>query len=531
MKLLQQQTQPCPDMAPRPSDDGVPLPLPSQMIAEATRHVVGQERAKRALAAALYRHYLLLLDAAECQGAVSFRPGRHPVRRADRRGQNAADPNPGPVPGRPVRLRFRDDAGSEWVCRQEARRPPVPALGRGRRRHRPHQHGIILLDEIDKLKRNDDVSGLDVSGYGAQVDLLPFLDGTDMTVHRDNKTHRFDTRRLFVVAAGAFEGIERIVERRLQERAGFGFGTSGTLREIAPERLVAEHMTPDDLVRYGLCEEFVGRFSVVCTLDPLDAGDLREILLQARGSPLAEAKAYYAFHGIDLEFDDAAIDAIVARATSQRTGPQGPASPHARGAGRCRVPAPGVGRRRHRRVSVALVDGELRVRCLEAGRRAVGVTRAEQLRAERRLARGAGAPARPEAAPFTDTRGWSDERIAAQLEVVKIGLGWGATTGAARRWWEAFEDENRHQFGLVLRLAQELAAREATISEFFIAYGASHTDNIQANLHYIDYSRLKKEEDAGRRRRPLARLGIGRGPTACIPNTQEGLRDERSRNS
>ena len=105
------------------------------------------------------------------------------------------------------------------------------------------QHGIILLDEIDKLKRNDDVIGLDVSGYGAQVDLLPFLDGTDMTVHRDNKTHRFDTRRLFVVAAGAFEGIDRIVERRLQERAGFGFGTSGTLREIAPERLVAEHMT------------------------------------------------------------------------------------------------------------------------------------------------------------------------------------------------------------------------------------------------------------------------------------------------
>ena len=210
------------------------------------------------------------------------------------------------------------------------------------------QHGIILLDEIDKLKRNDDVIGLDVSGYGAQVDLLPFLDGTDMTVHRDNKTHCFDTRRLFVVAAGAFEGIDRIVERRLQERAGFGFGTSGTLREIAPERLVAEHMTPDDLVRYGLCEEFVGRFSVVCTLDPLDAGDLREILLQARGSPLAEAKAYYALHGIDLEFDDAAIDAIVARATSQRTG-AGPASPHARGAGRCRVPAPGVGRRRHRR--------------------------------------------------------------------------------------------------------------------------------------------------------------------------------------
>ena len=118
--------------------------------------------------------------------------------------------------------------------------------------------------------------------------------------------------------------------------------------------------------------------------------------------------------------------------------------------------------------------------------------------------------------------------------MVKIGLGWGATTGAARRWWEAFEDENRHQFGLVLRLAQELAAREATISEFFISYGDSHTDNIQANLHYIDYSRLKKEEERRERRRTTAGEAmacVSRGPTACIPNTQEGLRDERSRNS
>ena len=331
-----------------------------------------------------------------------------------------------------------------------------------------------------------------------------------------NKTHCFDTRRLFVVAAGAFEGIDRIVERRLQERAGFGFGTSGTLREIAPERLVAEHMTPDDLVRYGLCEEFVGRFSVVCTLDPLDAGDLREILLQARGSPLAEAKAYYALHGIDLEFDDAAIDAIVARATSQRTGARALRRlMHAVLADvECQLPelaAAGIGA-----VSVALVDGELRVRCLEAGRRAVGVTRAEQLRAERRLARGAGAPARPEAAPFTDTRGWSDERICAQLEVVKIGLGWGATTGAARRWWEAFEDENRHQFGLVLRLAQELAAREATISEFFISYVFSNTDNIQAIIHYLDYSRLKKEEERRKKEKAAGEARHRSGDT-CPP--------------
>ena len=166
---------------------------------------------------------------------------------------------------------------------------------------------------------------------------------------------------------------------------------------------------------------------------------------------------------------------------------------------------------------MALVDGELRVQCLEAGRRAIGVTRAEQLRAERRLARRRGGePARPEAVPFTDTRGWSDERIRAQLEVLKSGLDWGATTGSARRWWQAFEDENRHRLDLVLRLAQELAARKATISEFFISYVYSNTDNIQANLHYLDYSRLKKEEER-RNKEKIAGAARHRSGDTCPP--------------
>lgn len=518
MKFCQRQAQPCPDLVPRPSDDGVPLPLPIQMIAEAARHVVGQERAKEALAGELYRHYLLLLDAAEGQGDVSFRPGRLLLVGPTGVGKTLLIE----VLARYLGLPFVYASATTLVRSGYVGGKPedilwqlVEAAGGDIDRA---QHGIVMLDEIDKLKRNDDLTGPDVSGYGAQVDLLPFLDGTAMTIQRDNKTHRVDTRRVFVVAAGAFEGIDRIVERRLQEQVGFGFATSGTLREMAPERLVAEHLTPEDLVRYGLCGEFVGRFSELCTLDPLDAGALREILLHARGSPLAETKAYYALHGIDLEFDDAALDAIVARARSQGTG--------ARALRRllhelladvaCRLPelaAAGIGT-----VSATLVEGELRVRCLEAVHRPVGVpTRAERLRAERRLARpGGGKPARPAAVPFTDTRGWSDERIRTHLEELKIGLGWGETTGTARRWWETFEHEQRHQLGLVLRLAQELAARETTISEFSISYVYSNVYCIQANLHYFDYFRLKKEEER-RKREKTAGEAQHRSRDTCPP--------------
>jgi type IV secretory pathway TraG/TraD family ATPase VirD4 len=96
---------------------------------------------------------------------------------------------------------------------------------------------------------------------------------------------------------------------------------------------------------------------------------------------------------------------------------------------------------------------------------------------------------------ITNTSGWSDAQVGTKLEEVKKNLDWDNTTGSARKWWEAFENENKTRMPLVLRLADELQVRKATITEFFLAYVYSNTDNIQANLSYLDYTRLKKEEE------------------------------------
>lgn len=106
-------------------------------------------------------------------------------------------------------------------------------------------------------------------------------------------------------------------------------------------------------------------------------------------------------------------------------------------------------------------------------------------------------PADPNALPpgISDTRGWNDDQVKKRLEEVRKQLDWDNTTGSARKWWEAFENENKFRMALVLRLAEELLNRKATITEFFLAYVYSNTDNIQANLHYLDYTRLKKEEE------------------------------------
>jgi ATP-dependent Clp protease ATP-binding subunit ClpX len=96
----------------------------------------------------------------------------------------------------------------------------------------------------------------------------------------------------------------------------------------------------------------------------------------------------------------------------------------------------------------------------------------------------------------TDVRAWSDEDLWNAIEQTKAEqLDWKNTTGSARKWWEAFEQENKHRPALIFRLAEELRNRNATIAEFFLAFVYSNTDNIQANLHYLDYKRLKDSEE------------------------------------
>jgi hypothetical protein len=128
----------------------------------------------------------------------------------------------------------------------------------------------------------------------------------------------------------------------------------------------------------------------------------------------------------------------------------------------------------------------------------------------------AGAPgsAAPGGLPpgISNTKGWSDDQVRTKLEEVKKTLDWDNTTGSARKWWEAFESENKHRLALVLRLAEELQVRKATITEFFLAYVYSNTDNIQANLHYLDYTRLKKEEEKKKREAQASSTGAVNDP-------------------
>jgi hypothetical protein len=103
---------------------------------------------------------------------------------------------------------------------------------------------------------------------------------------------------------------------------------------------------------------------------------------------------------------------------------------------------------------------------------------------------------------ITNTAGWKKSQLAELLERVKKNLAWDTTTGSAAKWWTAFENENRERLALVVRLAEELQHRKATITDFFMAAAYSNTDNILANLHYLDYQTLKKSDEAKKKQGP-----------------------------
>lgn len=149
----------------------------------------------------------------------------------------------------------------------------------------------------------------------------------------------------------------------------------------------------------------------------------------------------------------------------------------------------------------------------------------------RPLAGPASSPSGRSGAGFTNTHGMSDDEVTKRIAQVKARLDWANTTGSARKWWESFEHENRSRLPHVLRLAEELAQRKATVTEFFLAYVYSNCDNIQANLHYLDYTRVKKEEQKKRVERSCLESKVvveSAGPVIQMGTGEDDMEDEDS---
>ncbi len=485
------------------------LPTPRQLRDHLDRFIRGQTRAKRDVCTAIYNHYLSQAD----------------------RESNGGEPRP-----HHILLLGPTGCGKTLIVRTLAAMLGVPfvissAAGlveagfRGRSPDamvkslldkaqgdaRLAEKGIIFIDEIDKIRRQDCGGSRDVSGEGVQNALLTIIGGK-IADNVDGHSHApVDTSKILFVCTGAFVDLPRIVRRRLgTRRTHIGFiGRSGESVADIPDPSIYEALCQAqtaDLVEFGLIPEFIGRFTTVSALHELGRDDLRRIIEDGtEESALVHHRRLAAIHGIDLVFDDGALDAIAAEAMELGTG--------ARGLARLitRV-MDGVDRTwpefAEEGVTKVVIDKDVVLLGKEPAchkepptirRRDVELrhTFLEKVPVRPR----SGVPGAEHACDVLE--GMSDRDILASIDRIKHeSLGWADASGSERVWWDAIQQGT--DATSAHRIAEKLRNRGATISQAFSAHVKAGTDDVDAVIHYLDYllAKEKAKDRAKRRKRP-----------------------------